>query len=127
MTDTSFKNSAEKAFDAAADGVTAAREKFGRVSEDVQDQYKKVSRDVRKSAERASRELRRTAAAAKETYQDAATSVRKGYHNAKKDATRIAQDVSEYVQENPGKAVLIAAGIGFVLGLVFRRRDQDED
>jgi ElaB/YqjD/DUF883 family membrane-anchored ribosome-binding protein len=127
MADTSIKDNAEKAFDAAADGVAAARDKFNRVSDDVQDHYKKVSKDVRRGAERASRELRRHADTARETYNEAATSVRKGYHKAKKETSRVARDVSEYVQENPGKSVLIAVGVGFVIGLIFRRRNGDDD
>ena len=30
-------------------------------------------------------------------------------------------DTEQYVRENPTKAVLTALGIGFVLGLIFRR------
>jgi ElaB/YqjD/DUF883 family membrane-anchored ribosome-binding protein len=122
-----IKDHAEKAFDAATDGVAAARDKFNRIADDVQDRYKKASKDMRRNAERASRELKRTAEVAKEQYQDAAESVRKGYTKARKETTRIAQDVSEYVRENPGKSVLIAAGVGFLLGLVLRRRDADDD
>jgi ElaB/YqjD/DUF883 family membrane-anchored ribosome-binding protein len=32
------------------------------------------------------------------------------------------RDADHYVRENPTKAVFTAAGIGFVLGLIFRRR-----
>ena len=31
------------------------------------------------------------------------------------------QDADQYVRENPTKAVITALGIGFVLGLIFRR------
>jgi len=34
--------------------------------------------------------------------------------------------VSTYVRENPGKSVLIAAGVGFLIGLLFRGRSDDE-
>jgi ElaB/YqjD/DUF883 family membrane-anchored ribosome-binding protein len=34
--------------------------------------------------------------------------------------------VSTYVRANPGKSVLLAAGVGFVLGLLFRGRNDDE-
>jgi ElaB/YqjD/DUF883 family membrane-anchored ribosome-binding protein len=38
--------------------------------------------------------------------------------------------VSLYVRDNPAKAVMIAAGVGFLLGLVVRGRggrDEDEE
>jgi ElaB/YqjD/DUF883 family membrane-anchored ribosome-binding protein len=39
-----------------------------------------------------------------------------------RDRARIFQeDSKQYVRENPTKAVFIALGIGFVLGLIFRR------
>jgi ElaB/YqjD/DUF883 family membrane-anchored ribosome-binding protein len=31
------------------------------------------------------------------------------------------EDTEQYVRENPTKAVFTALGIGFVLGLIFRR------
>ncbi|HVT61523.1 MAG TPA: hypothetical protein VHR45_24395 [Thermoanaerobaculia bacterium] len=126
MAESGFSESAEKAVEAVGDGVAAARDKFQRLGEDVQDRYKKVSNDVKRGAERAQKEIRRGADAARESYRDAAHNVRKGYHKARKDATRLGNEVGEYVRENPGKAVLIAAGIGFLLGLIARRRDDSD-
>jgi ElaB/YqjD/DUF883 family membrane-anchored ribosome-binding protein len=125
MADTAVGEAAEKALNAASDGVAAAREKFSRVSEDVQDRYRKVADDVRRNAERAGKEIRRSANAARESYEDAAKSVRKGYHKVRKDAARWGEEVGEYVRENPGKSILIAAGVGFLIGLIVRRRDED--
>ncbi|MDP9120899.1 MAG: hypothetical protein M3O15_05930 [Acidobacteriota bacterium] len=119
MSDTNLKETAEKALDSANDTVSAARDKF-------QSQYKKVYEDVRRGAERATGEVKRGAEAARETYEETAQKVRHGYHKAKKDAVRISGDVSEYVRENPGKSVLVAAGIGFLVGLLVSRF-QDED
>lgn len=128
MADTGFRENAEKAVDAVTDGVTAAREKFQRAGDEMQNRYRRVSEEVRRGAERASKEIRRSATAARETYEDAAEQVRKSYRKVRKDATRVGRELSEYVQENPGKSVLIAAGIGFLLGLIVRRRDDaDED
>jgi ElaB/YqjD/DUF883 family membrane-anchored ribosome-binding protein len=127
MADSGFSESAEKAAEAVADGVAAARDKFQRVSDDVQHRYKRVSKDVRRGAERASREIRRSAEAARETYRDTADKVQKGYKRTRSEVERLGRDVGEYVRENPGKAVLIAAGVGFLLGLVVRRRDTDDD
>ena len=33
------------------------------------------------------------------------------------------RDLDDFVQDNPGRALLIAAAVGFVIGLLFRRRD----
>jgi ElaB/YqjD/DUF883 family membrane-anchored ribosome-binding protein len=127
MAESGFSESAEKAVEAVTDGVTAAREKFQRLGDDVQDRYRKASKEVRRSAERARKELRRSADSARETYRDTADKVQKGYRRARKDLDRVGRDVGEYVRENPGKSVLIAAGIGFLVGLIVRRRDNDDD
>jgi ElaB/YqjD/DUF883 family membrane-anchored ribosome-binding protein len=33
----------------------------------------------------------------------------------------VSSDVNDFVQENPGRAVLLAAGVGFLIGLLVRR------
>jgi ElaB/YqjD/DUF883 family membrane-anchored ribosome-binding protein len=35
--------------------------------------------------------------------------------------------VRGYVRSNPGKALLISVGVGFLLGLLLRRDEEDED
>ena len=40
---------------------------------------------------------------------------------AKQRARTLQEDGEDYVRENPMKAVMTALGIGFVLGLIFRR------
>lgn len=35
----------------------------------------------------------------------------------------VTQNATEYVRNNPGKALGVALGVGFALGLLFRRRD----
>src|ERR1043166_6071853 len=42
------------------------------------------------------------------------------------DFGRIADQVRSYVRSNPGKALLISVGAGFLIGLLLRRGD-DED
>ncbi len=125
MADSVLGESAGKAADAVADSLSAARDKFQRLGDDMQQRYKQISKDVRRGAERAGKELKRNADAARDTYRDAADRVEKTYRKASKEAKRVGRDVSEYVRENPGKAILIAAGIGFLLGLVVRRGDDD--
>jgi ElaB/YqjD/DUF883 family membrane-anchored ribosome-binding protein len=37
----------------------------------------------------------------------------------------VTENVKGYVRNNPGKSLAIALGVGFVLGLLLRRRDDD--
>jgi len=65
-------------------------------------------------------------AAARERYEAASESVRAGYNRARHKAVEITGDVDEFVRDNPGKSILIAAGVGFLLGMLVRggrRRD----
>jgi ElaB/YqjD/DUF883 family membrane-anchored ribosome-binding protein len=43
------------------------------------------------------------------------------WDDAKDRVRTFQQDADQYVRQNPTKAVLTAFGIGFVLGLIFRR------
>ena len=119
-------------------GVVSARQRFQKlgddlqdrykkVSEDVQDRYKKVSEDVKRGAERASSEIRRGAERAKETYGEVAENAERSYRRVRSEAGNLSREVSLYVRDNPGKSVLIAAGVGFLLGLIARRRGDDDD
>ena len=93
--------------------IESARQKFIEVAKGAEEKV----RDIGKSADKAS-------AAAQEKYTVAAEKVRTGYDKARKDMDHLVDDVNEYVRDNPGRSVLIAAGIGFFLGLVMRgRRD----
>jgi ElaB/YqjD/DUF883 family membrane-anchored ribosome-binding protein len=118
--------------------VVSARQKFqklgdelqGRykkVSDDVQDRYKKVSEEVKRGAERASSEIRRGAERARETYGEVAENAERSYQRVRSEAGNLSREVSLYVRDNPGKAVLIAAGVGFLLGLLARRRGGDDE
>ncbi len=145
--------SAETARDGGADGedsgVVTARERFQRLSQDVQGRYEKVSDDVRRGAERASSEIRRGAEAAREGYDRVREGAREGYDKVREGAREgydkvregaregydkvrehagdWSRDLSYYVRDNPGKAVLIAAGVGFLFGLLVRRGRDEED
>ena len=108
-------------------GVVSARQRFQRLGEDAQDKYKKVSDDVRRGAERASEEIRRGAERARETYEDVAENAQRSYERVRSEAGNMSREVSLFVRDNPGKALLIAAGAGFLLGLLARGRGDDEE
>lgn len=42
------------------------------------------------------------------------------------DLGAMAEQVRTYVRSNPGKALLASVGIGFIIGLMLRRDDDDE-
>jgi ElaB/YqjD/DUF883 family membrane-anchored ribosome-binding protein len=109
----------ERAKEAVSEGLDTAREKFQEVADDMGKRYKKVSDDVRRGAAKASD-------VARQRYEDAAETMRTGYVKVRKDVNDLTQNVNEYVKDNPGKSVLIAAGAGFLLGLLFRRGRRDD-
>lgn len=108
-----------------AEQLGKARDKFGHVADELEKQAKalgegtsKVSHQVKESAGKASE-------VTKEKYGVAKEKVKYGYGKARKDLDTLTEDVNEYTRDNPGKAVLMAAGIGFVLGLLLRPRRHD--
>jgi len=118
--------------------VETARERLQGVAGDVQERYKQVSDDVRRGAEKASEELRHGAKKASEElrhgakvaqqqYEKTTADLKVGYDRARQQAQGFGQDVSGYVNENPGKSVLIAAAAGFLVGLLFRGSRSHEE
>jgi ElaB/YqjD/DUF883 family membrane-anchored ribosome-binding protein len=66
-----------------------------------------------------------------EKYEAASNAVRDGYNNMRErvedvDFGAITDQVRTYVRSNPGKALLISVGVGFLIGLLLRR-DEDEE
>ena len=43
------------------------------------------------------------------------------------DFGEVTDQVRSYVRSNPGKALLISVGAGFLIGLLLRSDDEDED
>lgn len=95
----------EKARSAVSHRVDAARERM---------RDSKLSERVKKASNRAGE-------AAREGYGAAREKLGSGYERARKDLDQLVGDVNVYVRDNPGRAVLIAAGVGFVLGFLLRR------
>lgn len=125
--ETGPEGNAETAREGGAEGVVTARDRFQRLSQDVQGRYQRVSEDVRRGAERASEEIRRGTERARERYGEVAEEARVGYDRVRQRSGELSRDLAHYVRDNPGRSVLIAAGVGFLLGLVARRvRSEDE-
>ena len=110
-----------------AEGVVTARDRFQRLSSEVQSRYQQVSEDVRRGAERASQEIRRGTERARERYGEVAESARERYTQVRERSGELSRDLTHYVRDNPGRSIAIAAGVGFLVGLLVRRgRDEDE-
>jgi ElaB/YqjD/DUF883 family membrane-anchored ribosome-binding protein len=67
---------------------------------------------------------------ASERYEAASGKVRDGYNTMRErvedvDFGAITDQVRTYVRSNPGKALLISVGVGFLVGLLLRRDDED--
>jgi ElaB/YqjD/DUF883 family membrane-anchored ribosome-binding protein len=63
----------------------------------------------------------------------AASDAMKGQYNRVREQVEDADfgammdQVRGYVRSNPGKALLISVGVGFLVGLLLRRGEEDED
>ena len=99
-----------------------ARERFTRVADDLKGRYQRATGGLQRKARDARFELRRGAERAREHYDEAGERLRVGYDRAQERAGEVSSDLESFVQQHPGRAVLTAAGVGFLLGLLFRRR-----
>ena len=116
-----------------------AREKFRRVAGDLQGRAEKISGDARRGAQRATEEIRKSATrasaevrrgfdragnVARERYEETSQQLREGYDRVSQDVQRASEDLYGYVRQNPGRSLLIATGIGFLVGLLMRGRHE---
>ena len=65
-------------------------------------------------------------------YSKASDAMRDGYNSVREkvedvDFGAISDQVRSYVRSNPGKALLISVGVGFLVGLLLRRTESDEE
>ena len=63
-------------------------------------------------------------------YEAASGKMKDGYNTVREkmedvDFGAITDQVRSYVRSNPGKALLISVGVGFLIGLLLRRDDED--
>ncbi len=92
---------------------------------DAQDKFESSKMHARKAAE----DLRDAAGAiageyrgkAEQAWNDARGKAEHAIGDARTRARTLQDDAEEYVRENPTKAIFTALGVGFVLGLIFRR------
>jgi ElaB/YqjD/DUF883 family membrane-anchored ribosome-binding protein len=79
---------------------------------------RKAAEDLKSAAGSVADDLKSAAGTMAGEYRDKAEQV---WGDARERARTLQEDGEQYVRENPTKAVFTALGIGFVLGLIFRR------
>jgi ElaB/YqjD/DUF883 family membrane-anchored ribosome-binding protein len=91
----------------AQNKLQSSREHARKAAEDLKSAAGAFAEEYREKAEQAWGEAR---GRAEQAWGDARTRMR-----------TFQEDAEQYVRENPTKAIFTALGIGFVLGLIFRR------
>ncbi len=79
---------------------------------------RKAADDLKSAAGAVAGDLKSAAGAMAEEYRGKAE---QAWGDARDRVRTFQEDSEQYVRENPTKAVFTALGIGFVLGLIFRR------
>lgn len=79
---------------------------------------RKAAEDLKSAAGAVANEYR---GKAEEAWGEARDRAEAAWGDASDRARTFQQDAEQYVRENPTKAVVTALGIGFVLGMIFRR------
>jgi ElaB/YqjD/DUF883 family membrane-anchored ribosome-binding protein len=95
-------------------GTTDARSKL----ESSKTHARKAAEDLRAAAGSIAGEYR---GKAEHALDDARGRAEQAWGDARNRARTLQDDAEQYVRENPTKAVFTALGIGFILGLIFRR------
>jgi len=89
-----------------------------KAAEDLRDAAEAVAGEYRGKAEQAWGEAR---GKAEKVWTDARGKAEHAFGDARTRARTFQDDAEQYVRENPTKAIFTALGVGFVLGLIFRR------
>jgi ElaB/YqjD/DUF883 family membrane-anchored ribosome-binding protein len=96
----------------------AAKERL----EQAKEKFSEVAEKARRGSAQVKEKAGQVSAVAREKAGVAADNIKQGYDRVHKDLGKLTDDVNEYVRHNPGRSVLIAAGLGFALGMLMRGR-----
>ncbi len=109
----------DRAKQKVAAAVGEAREKFQHAAADAGDRFQQVSATAKEEFRDRSQHVREQA---RERYHATSERMQGVYERGRKEAEYRLDDVNDFVRHKPGTAILIAAGAGFLLGLLFRPR-----
>jgi ElaB/YqjD/DUF883 family membrane-anchored ribosome-binding protein len=103
-----------KSTNQGASGTSDAQSKL----ESSRTHARKAAEELKSAAGSVAEEYR---GKAEQAWEDARGKAEQAWGDAKNRARTFQEDSEQYIRENPTKAVFTALGIGFVLGLIFRR------
>jgi ElaB/YqjD/DUF883 family membrane-anchored ribosome-binding protein len=91
-----------------------------------------MDESTRPGSEEESSRFSRAKDFASDKYDEASDAVKNQYNRVREkvddiDFGEITDQVRGYVRSNPGKALLISIGAGFIIGLLLRRSEDNED
>ncbi len=102
--------------DTANDSVDGGMESPGRADQ-ARQRLSEVGGRVGRKVSDAARSAGERSEVAREVAVD---NLKAGADRVKKDLEGLNREVNAYVNDNPGRSVLIAAGVGFLVGLLMR-------
>jgi ElaB/YqjD/DUF883 family membrane-anchored ribosome-binding protein len=113
-------DTADKAREVINEGLGTAKSALGSGVEELDRRYRRTLSQVQGGAQRFSEQAR-------EQLSGARKSVQERYVQTKDSLVSIDRNTREYVSANPGKSLLLAAGLGFLIGFLTRSRKGDDD
>jgi ElaB/YqjD/DUF883 family membrane-anchored ribosome-binding protein len=111
---------------AIREGIEGGQRAVKRAREAVREGLGTAREKIQAAGGGVSERAGRAADYARERYETAREGLRHGYARVRKDAGQLVDDVNVFVRDNPGRSILIAAGVGFVIGLLVRGRRRSE-
>ena len=95
------------------------------VGQQIRDKASDMGQSIRdmggKAKEAASEQMNQLRDSANEYYQQGREKAMEYYEQGRERATEMEQDLENYIREQPIKSVMIAAGVGMLLGILWRR------
>jgi len=87
----------------------------------IKDKAQEAKDKLREMGSAASQQINQLKDSANEYYQQGREKAQEYYEQGRQKAMELEQNLEDYVREQPIKSVMIAAGIGLLLGILWRR------
>lgn len=100
-----------------------AKEAVGRTREAVSEKFQSARAKLAEGADQARHAARQRYGEARERLDRGVEQIRDRYEHVSSEVEDWVDEATDYIRRNPAQSVLIAAGAGFLLGFLLRRRD----